>query len=121
MNCIFDGIQVASDVAKVGEEVKDVVNKCKSGSETAEKHSNSTVSSKMYNCPAPWVTTPCIKSSWMSWKDDRAAFQRVCNDGKGRLVDFPDDSKAIDCGKPCFACSFIGVCCDPKGPPNVVV
>merc|ERR1719456_334530 len=77
------------------------------------------VNSKMYNCPAPWVTTPCIKSSWAGWKDDRAAFQRVCNDGKGRLVDFPDDSKAIDCGKPCFACSFIAVCCDPKGPPNL--
>merc|ERR1719456_1961610 len=84
------------------------------------------VKSKMYSCDSgdpknPWVTTPCIKSSWAGWKDDRAAFQRVCNDGKGRLVDFPDDSKAGDCGKPCFACSFIAVCCDPKGPPNLEV
>eukprot|EP00929_Paragymnodinium_shiwhaense_P028529 TRINITY_DN1650_c1_g1_i1.p1 TRINITY_DN1650_c1_g1~~TRINITY_DN1650_c1_g1_i1.p1 ORF type:complete len:288 (-),score=52.39 TRINITY_DN1650_c1_g1_i1:236-1027(-) len=62
-----------------------------------------------WSCPAPLVSTDCVKSSWISWKSDKDKFQAKC---KGNLVRWGEDSGVQDCGIACFACSFIRACCD---------
>lgn len=62
-----------------------------------------------WHCPSPYVHTECVKSSWIGWKNDRHKFQAKCN---GNLVRWGQDSGVQDCGRACFACSFIRACCD---------
>merc|ERR1719468_821682 len=62
-----------------------------------------------WRCPRPYRATECVKSSWTGWKNHKSKFQAKCN---GNLVRWGQDSGVQDCGRACFACSFIRACCD---------
>lgn len=62
-----------------------------------------------YRCPSPYVSTKCVKSNWIEWKNHRGRFQNACN---GNLVRWGQDSGVQDCGRVCFSCSYIRACCD---------
>lgn len=62
-----------------------------------------------WHCPSPHVATECVRSSWHGWRNDRHKFQAACN---GNLVRWDQNSGKEDCGRACFACSWIRACCD---------